>query len=121
MPSLLDASLDLINARLGSKCPMMDSICRYAAILTLLGLFLFGHGTAAFAHDSPSKSASVFYPDRLIRQVKVNARHSPWVAKAVRRIVAEVEPWRRMSDDELWSLMFGPTITRSWMVWSNGH
>lgn len=27
----------------------------------------------------------------------------------------------RMSDDELWSLMFGATIKRSWMVWSNGH
>jgi len=26
-----------------------------------------------------------------------------------------------MSDDELWSLMFGPAIDRSWMVWSNGH
>jgi hypothetical protein len=25
-----------------------------------------------------------------------------------------------MSDEELWGLMFGSTITRSWMVWSNG-
>ena len=26
-----------------------------------------------------------------------------------------------MSDEALWDLMFGATIYRSWMVWSNGH
>jgi oligo-alginate lyase len=26
-----------------------------------------------------------------------------------------------LSDDEAWGLMFSPSISRSWMVWSNGH
>ena len=26
-----------------------------------------------------------------------------------------------MDDEALWSLVFGNTITRSWMVWSDGH
>ncbi|MCX7597976.1 MAG: heparinase II/III-family protein, partial [Armatimonadetes bacterium] len=43
-----------------------------------------------------------------------------WARQARDTVVAAAEPWRRMSDDEIWGLMFGPTITRSWMVWSNG-
>ena len=27
----------------------------------------------------------------------------------------------KLSDDELWELMFANGIKRSWMVWSNGH
>ncbi len=36
------------------------------------------------------------------------------------RAEARAEPWRRYSLDDLWSLIFGPRITRSWMVWSDG-
>ena len=36
-------------------------------------------------------------------------------------MVAAVQPWMRLSDDELWDLMFSNSIKRSWMVWSNGH
>jgi len=38
-----------------------------------------------------------------------------------KQIIANAEPWMKFSDEELWNLMFGNTITRSWMVWSNGY
>jgi len=44
-----------------------------------------------------------------------------WAAEAGERIVSAAQPWLELSDDHLWSLMFGNTITRSWMVLSNGH
>src|SRR5262249_14372626 len=50
-----------------------------------------------------------------------NAREHAWAARMAQPIVGAAEPWIALSDEELWSLMFGPTIRRSWMVWSNGY
>lgn len=36
------------------------------------------------------------------------------------RAVADAAPWFDLDDEALWSLMFGPTITRAWQVWSDG-
>lgn len=60
-------------------------------------------------------------PHPMIEQARANIRKHPWAAQASSNIVEAAAPWLKMTDDELWSLMFGPTITRSWMVWSNGH
>jgi len=67
------------------------------------------------------KTASVFYPARLIARAKTNAAKFKWARDIRDKVVAKANPWLKMSDDKLWGLMFGPTITRSWMVWSNGH
>lgn len=67
------------------------------------------------------KTAGVLFPKELIGRVKANAARSPWAAGIRDRIVEAAEPWAKMSDDELWGLMFSPGITRSWMVWSNGQ
>ena len=45
----------------------------------------------------------------------------PWIAAAAERIAARAQPWMQMSDDEVWSLMFAPTIPRAHHVWSDGH
>ena len=43
-------------------------------------------------------------------------------ARAVRdQAVQKASYWRNLSDEELWNLMFGPSIKRSWMVWSDGY
>lgn len=63
----------------------------------------------------------MFIPPALLEHCRDNTRNWPWAAQASRTIIDAAAPWLAMSDDELWSLMFGPTITRSWMVWSNGH
>jgi oligo-alginate lyase len=70
--------------------------------------------------DAP-RTSSVFYPPRMVEQVRHNADASDWGRDIRQRVVEFAEHWKNMSDDELWSLMFGPTLERSWMVWSNGH
>ena len=66
------------------------------------------------------KTASAFYPKELVQRARANAKKHAWARRIQQDIVRAAEPWRRMSDDHLWSLMFGNTIKRSWMVWSNG-
>ncbi len=69
----------------------------------------------------PAKQGSTFYPASLFTTARENIARHAW-ARAMRdRVIEGAEPWMAFSDDELWAMMFGNTITRSWMVWSNGH
>lgn len=70
---------------------------------------------------SEPKKASYLYPESFIQKAVDNAGKYEW-AKAIRDgITAKAKPWAEASDEELWGLMkFGPRITRSWMVWSDG-
>ncbi len=36
-------------------------------------------------------------------------------------MIERTRPWMVQTWDELWESVFGPGITRSWMVWSDGH
>lgn len=73
------------------------------------------------AQPSQPSTESVFLPDTLRQAAAANVARSPW-ARAVRdRVVRAAEPWMGMTDEQLWGLMFGNTIRRSWMVWSDGH
>lgn len=67
------------------------------------------------------KQQSAFYPDTVLDRIRANARTTDWGAEACEAIAADASPWLGFSDDQLWEAMFGHTITRSWMVWSNGH
>ena len=75
---------------------------------------------AAEAPKAPAKTASIFVPAAMVEKAKANAAKYPWAASIQKQIVARAEPWMKLSDDELWDLVFGATIPRSWMVWSNG-
>lgn len=68
-----------------------------------------------------TKHGSTLYPPAIVQQLRDNAARDPWAAGVRDNLVKAAKPWMDRSDDELWSLMFGPGITRSWMVWSNGH
>jgi len=88
---------------------------------TGMAAFLVWAGSgASIARGATVKQASTLYPDRVLQTVRDNCRHLEQGREVRRRIVTSAEPFRKMSDDQLWSLMFGPTIRRSWMVWSNG-
>lgn len=63
----------------------------------------------------------MFYSTQMMERAKANVRKHPWAAGIQAEIVKAAQPWMKLSDDELWPLMFGHTISRSWMVWSNGH
>jgi hypothetical protein len=66
-------------------------------------------------------SSSLFTPATMIQNAKDNAEKHDWAREAQAQFVKNADPWMGFSDDELWDLMFGSTIMRSWMVWSNGH
>ncbi|MDW8322057.1 MAG: heparinase II/III family protein [Armatimonadota bacterium] len=67
------------------------------------------------------KQASTFFPEPLRHRVRQNVMRYAWAKETARILVEAAMPWRQMSNDALWALMFGPTITRSWHVWSSGY
>jgi dienelactone hydrolase len=67
------------------------------------------------------RKGSVLFGPELRTLVRANVEKYPWAAQIRDAAVVAAKPWMEMSDDQLWAMMFGSTITRSWMVWSNGH
>ncbi|HOZ48381.1 MAG TPA: heparinase II/III family protein [Candidatus Hydrogenedentes bacterium] len=68
----------------------------------------------------PAKRTSSLYPPEVVARVRENIETTAWAAQIRDDVVEGAERWINLSDDALWDLMFGATITRSWMVWSNG-
>ena len=67
------------------------------------------------------KTRSVFMPLELRERAWANIRQDEAMTRLRDQIVERARPWMELSDDQVWGLMFGPGITRSWMVWSDGH
>ena len=59
--------------------------------------------------------------EKMIKQAKKNAEINPQAAEIRNEIIEAAKPWLSFSEDELWEMMFGNTIKRSWMVWSDGY
>lgn len=87
----------------------------------LLAVLLVGCVVAANSPKSVSKQHSVFFPPELIQQARENARQFEWAAAIHLSVIEAAQPWLQYSDEELWEMMFGNTLPRSWMVWSNGY
>lgn len=64
---------------------------------------------------------SVFFPAPALATLRTNLAKDPQARRQAEECFVAASAWTRRSDDELWSAMFGATIKRSWMVWSNGH
>lgn len=64
---------------------------------------------------------SVFFGAEWLTRVRSNLARQEWAVGAQAQILQAAQPWLDMSDEALWRLMFGNTISRSWMVWSNGY
>jgi len=62
---------------------------------------------------------SYYYPEPVVRILR--ARREPWAERWKQHVTTAAAPWRSMSDEALWGLMFGPRLTRAWQVWSSGH
>jgi len=72
------------------------------------------------ACEAATKTQSVLHStSRRIAAIK-NAERFAWAKSARDSIVEQAEPWKQMSYDETWNLMFSSNISRSWMVWSDG-
>ena len=89
------------------------------------GVWCLGQESAQSCADAeaviPTKKAGVFYSPAMVARARQNAATQAWAAQTRDGLVAAAQPWLRMSDEELWDLMFSNGIKRSWMVWSNGH
>ena len=85
-------------------------------IMTWLMLLAVFAAPCSYAAETKPKQASVFYPARLIDNARQNIDGYDWAKQVRDGVVEQAEPWMGLSDQELWDLMFGPTITRSWMV-----
>ncbi|MDD6877355.1 MAG: heparinase II/III family protein [Clostridiaceae bacterium] len=64
------------------------------------------------------KRKSILYTKAYLEAARTNA--DPAAAKLRREAVEHAAYWDALSDDELWGLMFGYTIRRSYTVWSDG-
>jgi hypothetical protein len=67
------------------------------------------------------KQGSALFPQDLVAIARRNCETHGWARSALEQAVNDAKPFRDLSDDRLWSLMFGNTLPRSWMVWSDGH
>lgn len=67
-----------------------------------------------------TKAKSVFFNAAVVQDLRTNLAQNPQAQKIRQECIDHVQPWVTKSDDELWNAMFGATIKRSWMVWSNG-
>src|SRR5688500_8977112 len=92
------------------------------ALLPLLVVFSPAPAqTAPQRAPSTQPRTSAFYPPHLLERARKNIERDDW-GRGIRAKAVEIaEPWRKMADEQLWKLMFGATIPRSWMVWSNGN
>lgn len=66
------------------------------------------------------KNTSVFYGQKYRSSAADNIARYPWAKTIQDEIIAEAEAWLRMSDDEVWELVFGGTLKRSFSVLSDG-
>jgi hypothetical protein len=67
-----------------------------------------------------TRRASAFFPATVLEGIRANAREGDWGRALRDEAIEQARPWREMSDEQLWKLMFGATIPRSWHVLSNG-
>lgn len=72
------------------------------------------------ATSEAGKTCSVFMPPSRIAKARSNAEQYPWAAEIRDKAIANAAAYMKLPDNDLWDLMFGATIPRSWMVWSNG-
>ncbi len=63
----------------------------------------------------------MFFPESALTVLRANLSKDSQAQKQAEECFAAAREWTERSDEALWSAMFGATIRRSWMVWSNGH
>lgn len=95
----------------------MPACRRVPSLLLLSLLFALAPGRAA---ANSAGMTSVFFPEKVVAALRQNLASNPAARVQAAQTLADAAVWLRQSDEELWSAMFGATLTRSWMVRSNG-
>ena len=94
---------------------------RHFPVYVRLGLAGLACCPILAAQASQPKQDSAFFPRHRVDLARRNAVRYDWARTIRQELVHDAAPWMKLADEPLWDLMFGPTIERSWMVWSNGH
>ncbi len=82
---------------------------------TYLKVIIAIFASTVFAKDS------YFFPQKLMERAQVNTEKYEYPAQVKRGVINAAEKYLSFSDEQLWDMMFGASIDRSWMVWSDGH
>ncbi|MEA3365815.1 MAG: hypothetical protein U9Q79_09270, partial [Candidatus Hydrogenedentes bacterium] len=92
---------------------------RHSVTVLLLvgGVLMTGN---ALGQDLQKTRSTLYGPD-IVAAVRRNVERFEWAGAARDALREHARQWLDMPEDELWGLMFGATIPRSWMVWSNGY
>ena len=67
------------------------------------------------------KTKSMFNTPESFVRIRKNIKENDWALRQVAEITDNAAYWKEMPDDELWELMFSPTLKRAWQVWSDGR
>jgi len=92
---------------------------RFHATISFLSLLLTV--SCSLSAQELLKQRSALYPPSVVDGLHDNMADGAWAAPVRERVVQAAAPWRDMDDEALWQLMFGATLPRAWMVWSDGH
>lgn len=87
-------------------------------VLFVVGGFLMSGN--ALGQDLQKTQSTLYGPD-IVAAVRRNVERFEWAGTARDALREHAKQWLDMSEDDLWNLMFGATLPRSWMVWSNGY
>jgi hypothetical protein len=96
----------------------IGTLCSLRLIFFLIFLQTF---KISFSQSVQTSSSSVFMTQEMRNALLDNADTDSTSEKTVNEIIERVGPWMKYSYDQLWEMMFGNTIKRSWMVWSDGY
>ncbi|MBD3185115.1 hypothetical protein GF312_22735 [Candidatus Poribacteria bacterium] len=80
----------------------------------LLAVLILVQSTPAY------KVQSVFFPPQMVDKARKNTHTFPWATDFHDSVIKQAEYWLKLTDDEIWNLVFSSNITRSWMVLSDG-
>jgi hypothetical protein len=67
------------------------------------------------------KKSAIFFHDGFIQSLQENIQSSESLQNYAKERIHAADYWMKMDYDQVWELMFPPTIKRSWMVHSNGQ
>ncbi len=87
----------------------------------LFAALLFCPAAPLCEETAVPKKTGVLFTTEMVERAKANAARYEWVGDIKKSVIEAAQPWMGFTDDELWDMMFGNTITRSWMVWSDGY
>ena len=90
--------------------------CLICFLFSIGLIFNFQNATA----EGKVKDQSVFFNSQTREMLQKNIKEKDWAQQIKNECIKKANPWLELSDDELWSLVFSPNISRSWMVWSDG-